>query len=230
LIVLPEMFATCFSINVEATTQPAREIEQFVFQLAKSRQATVVAGLAARDEQQRARNLAIVARPTGTLLTHYSKIHPFTLGGEADCYLAGDKVVTFGWQGFTVAPFVCYDLRFPEIFRHATKRGANLFVVIANWPIARAEHWVTLLRARAIENQAYVVGVNRVGRDPNLVYGGRSILVDPMGTIRADAGAEEGLLIADLDLQFLERTRRQLPFLQDLRDDFLGQGPATPTI
>ena len=89
------------------------------------------------------------------------------------------EVVVFAAHGFHVAPFVCYDLRFPEIFRAAAMRGANLFVVIALWPVKRQQHWLTLLQARAIENQAFVVGVNRVGTEPQFHYAGRSVVIDP---------------------------------------------------
>jgi predicted amidohydrolase len=150
----------------------------------------------------------------------YTKLHPFSLGGEKQHYLPGRQVVTFAWQGFTVAPFVCYDLRFPEIFRAAARQGATLFTVIANWPISRAEHWITLLRARAIENQAYVLGVNRVGRDPNTRYGGRSILVDPSGIVRADAGDAATLLRFEIDANLVAQTREKFPFLSDRRSDF----------
>jgi predicted amidohydrolase len=96
-------------------------------------------------------------------------------------------VVTFHCGGFCVAPFVCYDLRFPEIFRTAALRGANLFVVSALWPIKRQQHWLTLLQARAIENQAFVVGANRVGSEPQFHYAGRSVVINPHGIIIADA-------------------------------------------
>ena len=95
------------------------------------------------------------------------------------------------WQ---LAPFVCYDLRFPEIFRRAAQLGANLMVVIANWPVVRIDHWTALLAARAIENQAYVVGLNRTGRDPHLVYSGRSVVFDPHGRVVTQLDDRPGLL------------------------------------
>ncbi|HTL28529.1 MAG TPA: nitrilase-related carbon-nitrogen hydrolase, partial [Tepidisphaeraceae bacterium] len=124
------------------------------------------------------------------------------------------------WTDFTVAPFVCYDLRFPEIFRRAVRKGATLMTVIANWPEARINHWLTLLQARAIENQCYVIGINRCGFDPQLRYPGRSVVVDPHGVIIADAGHQQRVLIADLDPKLVETTRTKLPFLSDMREDF----------
>ena len=222
MVVLPEMFSTGFTMNLSPVTMFAVQSQQFLCDLAKRFQVTIVAGLPMPPVDRLGRNQAITFSPEGKVIASYTKLHPFSLGGEHKSYEPGTELVSFPWQGFTVAPFVCYDLRFPEIFRHATRRGASLLLVIANWPIARAEHWLTLLRARAIENQLYVVGVNRVGRDPNTLYGGRSIVVDPMGVVRADAGADEGLLRADIDLQVVQRTRERLPFLQDLRGDFFS--------
>jgi predicted amidohydrolase len=121
------------------------------------------------------------------------------------------------WHDFQVAPFVCYDLRFPEIFRAAVKQETGLFVVIANWPSAREEHWLALLKARAIENQAYVLGVNRCGDDPKLHYSGRSQLIDPRGAILADAGESEGVISAELDLKALEEYRSSFPALADMK-------------
>jgi predicted amidohydrolase len=121
-----------------------------------------------------------------------------------------------------VSPFICYDLRFPEIFRISTRGGAEILVVIANWPQAREMHWLALLRARAIENQCYVAGVNRVGRDPNVEYSGRSVIIDPRGEIMADAGNKQLIISTEFDLSALRDYRRQFPALTDIRPEFLG--------
>ena len=123
----------------------------------------------------------------------------------------------FHWRDFAVSPFICYDLRFPEHFRVAARRGAQLITVIASWPVARIQHWVTLLQARAIENQAYVAGVNRCGTDPKLSYNGRSLIVSPRGDILADAGNGECVISAGLNLKELLAYRAELPFLADMR-------------
>jgi len=144
-------------------------------------------------------------------------MRPFSLSGEGTHYQAGQKPATFRWHDCTVAPFICYDLRFPELFREAAlTHKPELYVVIANWPDKRILHWVRLLQARAIENQAYVVGVNRVGSDPSYVYNGRSVIVDYNGEIVSDAGSNEGIIQARLDLEALRKYRQGLPFLQDL--------------
>ncbi len=152
------------------------------------------------------------------MLARYCKQRPFTPGGEAACYESGTSPAVFSWGDLRVAPFICYDLRFPELFREATRRWRpEVFVVIASWPDSRVAHWVTLLQARAIEGQAYVIGVNRTGKDPRFSYAGRSVVVDPMGEIVADGGSAESAVEAPLDVAALREYRARLPFLDDQR-------------
>ncbi len=216
LVVLPEMFASGFSMNLAATCQGlATEDETFLAGLARKYQVFVTGGVVRSGSNEMGRNEAVAFSPDGTLLARYAKIHPFTLGGEARVHEAGTEIVVFPWAGFTVAPFVCYDLRFPEIFRAASRQGANLFVVMALWPAKRQQHWLTLLQARAIENQAYVIGVNRVGTEPGFLYAGRSVIVDPHGVIVADAGERECVLATAIDLEVVTSWRRDFPALKD---------------
>jgi omega-amidase len=219
LVVLPEMFATGFSMNVAQVAEAyGGETEQFLGSLAKEFGIYVVAGASMHGRDCRARNKAVVFSPDGQLLAFYAKMRPFTPGGESEHYVAGERPVTFRWTEATVSPFVCYDLRFPELFREAAAaHRPELFVVIASWPEKRIHHWVALLQARAIENQAYVIGVNRIGTDPFYSYSGRSIIVDPQGTIVADAGGAEVVISAELDLPNLRKYREGLPFLADMK-------------
>lgn len=219
LVVLPEMFATGFSMNVAQVAEAyGGETEQFLGSLAKEFGIYVVAGASMRGRDGRARNKALVFSPDGKLLAFYAKMRPFTPGGEKEHYVAGEHPVTFKWDETTVSPFVCYDLRFPELFREAAAaHRPELFVVIASWPDKRIHHWVALLQARAIENQAYVIGVNRIGTDPFYTYSGRSLIVDPQGTIVADAGSAEFVVSAELDLPNLRKYREGLPFLADMK-------------
>ncbi len=224
LVVLPEMFATGFSMNVNAITDsPSRETEDFMSRTAARLKTFVLGGTVNSGADGRGRNECVVFSPGGTEVARYCKLHPFTFGGEAQHYTAGCGVQIFRVGEFTVTPFICYDLRFPEIFRAAVKRGANLFTVIANWPSTRIDHWTTLLKARAIENQAYVVGVNRCGDDPHLSYPGRSVIFDPRGRVVVEADAREGTISADLDLQALIEYRQELPFLSDIRQDYIPE-------
>ena len=224
LVVLPELFAIGFSLNTEATAETSPgETELFLAATAREFGVGVVAGAAVRGADGRVRNNALAFSSTGERLAAYAKMRPFTLGGEARHFTAGEQPTTFVWCGATVAPFVCYDLRFPEIFRAVTAaHRPQLFTVIANWPQKRIHHWVRLLQARAIENQAYVVGVNRCGRDPDHIYNGRSLVIDYHGGILADAGDGERAVCQELDLAALENYRREVPFLDDLRAMTIG--------
>ena len=209
LVCLPEMFATGFSMNAAVIAEPyGGPTEQFLSNLAKQFQVAVIGGAAMRGRDGRARNKALVFSPTGELVVFYAKMRPFTPGGEADHYAAGERVTTFRFGEITVSPFICYDLRFPELFREAAaKHRPELFVVIANFPEKRGHHWLTLLQSRAIENQAYVIGVNRIGTDPFYTYNGRSVIVNPWGEIVADASDREGCISANLDLENLKKYR-----------------------
>jgi predicted amidohydrolase len=218
LVLLPEMFATGFSMNAGAIAEErGGETGQFLSEKAKQFQVFLLGGVVAPHARNRGFNQCVVFSPDGAEIARYSKLQTFTPGGESDHYQAGDDVVLFPWQGFTVAPFICYDLRFPEHFRAAARRGAQLLTVISSWPAARLQHWVTLLQARAIENQAYVAGVNRCGTDPKFTYSGRSLIVSPKGDILADAGSGESVISAEVSLDELLAYRKDLPFLADMR-------------
>ncbi len=220
LVLLPEMFATGFSMNVAAIaegTPPATEI--FLADTARELGVFILGGVVTTGPDGRGRNQAVAFSPEGKEIARYTKLQPFSLGGETQHYTAGNDIVTFEWNGLVVAPFVCYDLRFPEHFRAAVRRGAELFVVIANWPSRRIQHWVTLLQARAIENQAYVAGVNRCGQDPKLSYNGRSLIADPHGEILADAGDGEKLISAEIEPATVKAWREEFPALKDMRQN-----------
>ena len=222
LVALPEMFSSGFSMNVAGIAEAeGGETEAVLAAIAMEQGIYVTGGVVTRAADGRGLNQSVTFGPDGTLLARYSKIHPFSYGGETNHYAPGTEVVTWRWGDVTVAPFVCYDLRFPEIFRNAVKKGAQLFTVIANWPEPREAHWLALLAARAIENQAYVLGVNRCGRDPKLAYSGRGQLIDPRGKIVADGGNAEGLFGAEVDLAGLLAYRKEFPALQDMRPGWL---------
>jgi len=216
MLVLPEMFSTGFSMNVSviAESQPS-VTEAFLAEIAAGTGCAVIGGLVTEKENGRGRNESLSVAPDGSHLARYQKIRTFTYTKESDHYDRGSDLAVFDWQGWRVCPLICYDLRFPELFRRGVDAGAELFVVIASWPAVRAEHWVTLLRARAIENQAYVIGVNRTGADPSWPYPGRSVIVDPLGEIVADGGSTEGWISADIDHQSLLAWRAEFPALAD---------------
>jgi omega-amidase len=215
LIVLPEMFSTGFSLNTGFTRQGTPpEGEQFLTELAREFDSAVMGGVVG-GEGDKPTNQSVTVDPSGRVLARYAKIHPFSFGDETKHYSAGREIVTFEWGGFTIAPFVCYDLRFPEIFRAAVDRGATLFAIVAQWPIRRAMHWSVLLQARAIENQTCVVGVNRTGNDPTLVYPGCSAVLDAQGTKLTEGDDQERVLHADLDPAAVAKWRADFPALRD---------------
>lgn len=220
LIVLPEMFSSGFSMDVERVAEASpSSSEAFMQELATKYQSWVIGGLVFRNEDGRGRNELAVVGPSGEITSRYQKNRCFRYTGESDHYDSGTEIQVARVGDFEVSPLICYDLRFPELFRRGTKRGANLFVVIASWPAARVEHWITLLRARAIENLAVVIGVNRCGEDPAYQYPGRSVVIDEQGEIMADAGAEEGALLAEISASKVQAWRDEFPALMDLEAD-----------
>jgi omega-amidase len=222
LVTLPEMFATGFSMNVTriAESEP-RETEGFLANLARDHGIFVCGGVVSHAGGGRGFNQSVTFGPSGEPVARYSKAHPFSYGKETSHYSAGREVIVYPAGEVQVAPFVCYDLRFPEIFRSAVKKGAQLYTIIANWPEAREAHWLALLKARAIENQAFVVGVNRCGRDRNLVYSGRSQIIDPWGNTLADGGTREGVFGAEIDIPSLLSYRKEFPVLQDMKSGWV---------
>ena len=220
LLLLPEMFATGFTMNAVAAAEPLDgRTAGFLGDLARRHGIFIQAGMVvggAGDAQPR--NEALVFDPEGRRLARYAKMHLFSFAGEPRHYAAGESPVVFDWQGTVVAPAICYDLRFPELFRRAVKDRAQVLSIIACWPAPREGHWLALLRARAIENQCFVAAANRCGRDPSgLAYGGRSQIVDPRGEVLADGGAEEGVVQAEIDLEAQAGYRREFPALDDMR-------------
>jgi len=188
LAVLPEMFSTGFSMDAARVAEPpGGPSETFLRESAKELGLWIVASIPETSET-RPHNMALVVSPDSSV-ARYAKIHPFSYGGEHLHYAPGDRVVTVEIDGVRVTPFICYDLRFPEPFRTAASE-TDLYVVVANWPELRREHWKTLLRARAIENQAYVAGVNRVGDGDGLHYAGDSAAIADR-TIRDNQQGQE---------------------------------------
>lgn len=216
LIVLPEMFDTGFSMQLSHTAQTVqRESEAVLRQLARQYRSTVLGGVVGPVVDGKASNQAVAFSPEGDELVRYQKQRPFSLVREGDHYPAGSGGQTFEWNGICVAPFICYDLRFPELFRPAVFSGAELIAVIACWPAVRSEHWVRLLQARAIENLAISVGCNRCGEEPGLKFDGRSCAFDHMGAPLFEADHQPQVLKATLDVEALRRWRQKFPPLRD---------------
>lgn len=216
LVVLTEMFATGFSMHPERIAEPeSGPSEQFLVEQARRHGVHLIASIAQQGGDGRYRNNAVVAGPPGTL-GRYSKIHPFSFAHEHEHYAAGTEHLTVVIGGLQVTVFVCYDLRFADEF-WARAGDTDLYVVPANWPEPRREHWRALLRARAIENQAYVVGVNRVGAARTVLHLGDSAIIDPLGRTLAEASVGEAVLVAEIDAAVVAEVRTKFPFLPDRR-------------
>lgn len=217
LVALPEMFACGFSMETARIAEPVDgPTASFLSDQARRHGLWLGGSLPERSrDAQRPANTFVLAGPGGEQ-HRYRKLHPFSYAGEHQHYRAGDMPLTVEVEGLRVTPFICYDLRFANVFWDAAT-GTDLFLVVANWPRPRREHWRTLLRARAIENQAWVVGVNRVGEGGGLEYAGDSAVVDPMGVVVAEASEQEALLVADVTPEAVRHTREAFPFLRDRR-------------
>ena len=224
VIIFPEMSFTGFSMNLNIIGELVGKspIRQRISDLAKQYGIAIGYGWAALPEssemihgEKRGTNRFSLIDRQGNLVTEYVKIHPFTYGGELKNYAKGEQIVSVPFLGRNISLFICYDLRFPELFQIASEQSDIIFV-IANWPEIRSAHWQTLLRARAIETQSYLVGVNCYGSRDGECYSGDSMAVDSIGNILGILSGQEGVLICDLDdrawrlrQKFSTRTDRQ---------------------
>jgi predicted amidohydrolase len=217
LVVLPEMFACGFTMATERVAEPPEgPTTRFLRQQAAALGVWIAGSLPERPEgADLPYNTLVLAGPGGEL-TRYRKIHPFSYAEEHRHFAAGGERVVVEVEGLSLALFVCYDLRFADEF-WALARETDVYLVVASWPETRRHHWTALLTARAIENQAYVVGVNRVGLGGGLRYAGDSRIVDPLGEVLAAGAGGETMLLADLEGARVAEVRRTLPFLQDRR-------------
>lgn len=220
LIVLPEMFHTGFSMNVEKLGEKFEESEgiNWLKKLADDRKAAVYTSLIIQDKNEYY-NRGVFVYPNGNL-EYYDKRKSFCLAGEDKYFSAGNNRTIVEYKGWKIQLQICYDLRFPEIARNEIDTNGDaiydVLIYVANWPERRSLHWKSLLQARAIENQCYVIGVNRCGQDgSNLSYSGDSSIISPLGEKLIEINFNE--LISEKVLAYKEliNTRKALPFLKD---------------
>ncbi len=213
LIILPEMFTTGFAMEAAKSSLPEAQVVSWLQAKAKVAHA-MVAGSAALQTEKGAVNRFLLVEPNGTV-HHYDKRHLFRMAGEHEHYLAGERREIIEWRGWRILPQVCYDLRFPVFSRN--QNDYDLALYVANWPAPRALHWQALLQARAIENQAYVAGCNRVGTDGNgHQYSGDSRIISPQGEILAAGEPHQpARLDADLSLEKVREYREKFPAWRD---------------
>lgn len=226
LVVLPELFDVGFSLNTAAMAEQVTGgiTETWCADLARKYQIYLQGASVQRpDPAAKATNNAVVFNPAGEIVCRYEKVHPFSGGREPEAYRGGTSISSFDWHGITVCPMICYDLRFPELWRAAVlSHGAEMFTIGASWPSTRQWHWSTLLDARAIENQAYVVAVNRCGDDPYLPYAGGSKVVDPMGRVVVEADDTEQMIVASVERRQVTDWRRDFAALNDIHRNLIG--------
>ena len=221
LVLLTETFSTGFSFDTPGIGEPEGGPSATFLVERAAEHGVWVGGSCpeiapdAPPDDQRPSNVFVLAGPDGTVY-RYRKVHPFSHADEERYVRAGTELVTVDVGGLRCSLFVCYDLRFADEF-WGLAHDTDAYLVVANWPAKRRLHWSALLRARAIENQAYVVGVNRVGRGGGLDYAGDSAIIDPLGEVLASGAGVETVLLADLDPDHVAATRDHFRFLPDRR-------------
>jgi len=222
LVLFPEMCLTGFSMNVENIGErPDSSLGTTDWFLRKAKEFDIHIGFGhveLHSSTKKGFNMFTIVSPTKGIISSYRKIHPFSFGLESLYYIGGDVLSAFNLMDFNISTFICYDLRFPEIFQIASRKS-TLLTVSANWPKSRREHWITLLKARAIENQCYVAGINRVGIGDNIEYCGDSMVIDPLGNILCQSEGVETLLLQDIFAVNVENTRKDFKLKKDRRED-----------
>jgi omega-amidase len=214
LIILPEMFNTGFTMNAEQLGEPMNGKTMQWMAKTASQYECVVTGSLIIAQNDKYYNRLIWMRPDGSYEC-YDKRHLFALGKEHHTYTAGTKKLIVELKGWKICPMICYDLRFPVWMRNVNEEY-DLMLIVANWPERRALHWRTLIPARAVENQSYIIGVNRVGHDGNEIYhSGDSTCIDPNGNVVYYKRDEEDLYTFSIIGDELVKTRRAFPFLKD---------------
>lgn len=218
-VFFPEMSFTGFSMNTDATKESDGWTVRHMGALARQHHVSIGFGWVkdCTGECGRCENHYTIVDAAGAVLSDYAKIHPFSYAGEDLKFRGGSTLTHFSLNGIPCSSLICYDLRFPEIFQAASKR-AHVIVVPANWPSKRREYWKTLLRARAIENQVYILAVNCVGESGGIPYTGDSCVISPDGEVKAALSGTEGMIVSELT-DDAEAYRGEFPVRQDRRED-----------
>ncbi|WP_294976858.1 carbon-nitrogen family hydrolase [uncultured Leuconostoc sp.] len=223
VLIYPEMWNTGYALAelTQLADNNGQDSQLLLSKLAKQYHLNIVGGSVAIKQNHQFYNTMFVFDALGQKVSEYNKLHLFGLMNEKKYVSAGSAVNTFDLAGIKSAAAICYDIRFPEWLRTMMSVGPQeILYVVAEWPIQRIEQWQIMLQARAIENQTFVVAANRVGRDKDNVFGGRSLIIDPLGHILQQAGDEqETLLIGDINIGDEKAVRGQIPIFDDRRPE-----------
>ncbi len=217
MIILPEMTLTGFTMNAKENSEEidGKYLNRFI-EISRKHKWNILYGFIEKENNNYF-NTLIHLNPDGLIAAKYRKIHLFAMAGENENYTSSRETVITKINGVKTGLSICYDLRFPELYRIYSKERVELIVDIANWPIKRINHWSSLLKARAIENQCYFIGVNRIGYDPFQQYNGQSACFDPMGKEIFNADDREGLFVFEIDPANARHVQEALPFLRDIK-------------
>jgi len=217
LLIFPELSLTGFTMNSKHFSEEIDGLCTVYFMnLAKQLNTNIICGVIER-EGNNSFNSIIHFNEKGLLMARYRKIHPFSYAGEDKNYTASNELVITEINHIKTGLSICYDLRFPELYRLYSKKSAHITINIANWPTPRIEHWRTLLKARAIENQCFMIGVNRTGSDPKNIYNGFSGVYNPLGKELLSIEEMEGIFVQEINVEEVNETRNSLPFLKDMK-------------
>jgi omega-amidase len=219
IIAFPEQFATGWDPGSNRHLQDESGPIVTTLKTCAKEYSIAILGSFRKTHQPLPVNTAVAIGADGSVIAQYAKIHPFTFAGEDRCYSAGDDIAIFEVGGMRMGIAICYDLRFPELFRIYADRGVHGVIVPSAWPKSRLRHWELFIRTRAAENQMYVIGVNTTGSNPVDVYAGASMTAGPDGSVIARADEGETLLYSDLDSVAVEDARRHFPVHKDQRTD-----------
>ena len=222
VIVLPEMWNTGYALTEinELADMEGKQIVSLLSNFAKTHQVNLIGGSIAEKREAGVYNTIFAFNRNGELLADYSKLHLFRLMDEEKYLQAGDKLGQLTVDGVEAGMMICYDIRFPELTRSLALQGAKVLFVPAQWPHPRLHHWRTLLQARAIENQMYVIACNRMGVSGETAFFGHSMVIDPWGEVIVEAGEEETILYGEIDLEVVEKVRQTIPIFADRRPQF----------
>ncbi|HID16173.1 MAG TPA: carbon-nitrogen family hydrolase [Candidatus Atribacteria bacterium] len=220
IVILPELWYTGYDYGtIYKNTMTDEEVLNLIKKWQNLYPALWIPGSFPILEDGKIYNRTYAISPNGEILAKYDKLHLFGPMSEKRYFSPGNRIVTFEYNGIVFGLSICYDLRFPELFRLLALKGARVIFLPTEWPTPRIAHFEILMHARAVENQVFMVGVNRVGKDSMSEFSGHSLVIDPWGKNICALGEKEDVSVCDIDLSLVDRVRKKIPLFSDRRDD-----------